>query len=376
MKARIPLLSLLFCLMACQATKPVSNNDNSLQGLVERVRAQYNMPGMAVAVVQSSQIKEIAVAGIRRLDQKNPVEQDDRFQLGPLTKTITAHWAATLVEAKLIQWDTKILDVFPEWRDHALKTYHRATLSDLLAHRAYIQAFNSADDMAKIPRFGGTARAQRQAFAKWLLRQNPAPIGAAEGYTYSDAGYSLATAMLEKVSDTAWEEAILRDVLPPMQVNALVGWPTDANLAQPFGHHARHPLDSNLRPVTAANMFPIPPALAPANGLSASIGNYAKFVQAHLQGVRGQANHLEASTYEYLHYGRESHTMGWTRLTRKGIHISSHDGSAGTFYAHTSIYKEQDLALVIFVNASNIYATKAVYSLKKRLLERYAPTYQ
>lgn len=334
------------------------------------------MPSMAVAIVQSDQIKEIAVAGIRRLDQKTLVQPDDRFQLGPLTKPITAHWAAMLVEAGLIQWDTKILDVFPEWKDHALKTYHRATLSDLLAHRAYIQAFNSADDMATIPRFGGTARSQRQAFTKWLLRQNPAPIGDDEGYTYSDAGYALATAMLEKASGTAWEEAILQEVLPPMQVNAIVGWPTDANWEQPFGHHAPHPLDSNLRPVTAANMFPIPPALAPANGLSASIGNYAKFIQAHLQGVRGQSNHLQADTYDYIHYGRKSHSIGWTSLTKKGVHISSHDGSAGTFYAHTSIYKEQDLALVIFVNASNIYATKAVYSLKKHLLERYAPAEQ
>jgi hypothetical protein len=63
--------------------------------------------------------------------------------------------------------------------------------------------------------------------------------------------------------------------------------------------------------------------------------------------------------------------MGWTRLFRNDVHTSTHNGSAGTFYSHTSILKEKDLAIVIFVNASNIYAAKAVYTLKKRLLEIY-----
>jgi hypothetical protein len=68
--------------------------------------------------------------------------------------------------------------------------------------------------------------------------------------------------------------------------------------------------------------------------------------------------------------------MGWTRLVKNGVHISTHDGSAGTFYSHTSLLKEKDLGIVIFINASNIYATKAVYTLKKRLMELHAPEVQ
>ena len=84
-----------------------------------------------------------------------------------------------------------------------------------------------------------------------------------------------------------------------------------------------------------------------------------------------RADLLKAKTYEYVHYGRENYAMGWTSLFRNDTHISTHDGSAGTFYSHTSILKEKDLAIIIFVNASNIYATKAVYTLKKRLLKIY-----
>ena len=175
------------------------------------------------------------------------------------------------------------------------------------------------------------------------------------------------------MSESTWEEALKADILEPLGIQGVLGWPTDANPEQPYGHHAIHPLDSNLRPVTARNMFPMPKILAPSGDLSLSVGDYAKFVQKHLQGLQGQDNLLQSKTYDYLHYGRENYAMGWTRLLNNGVHISTHDGSAGTFYTHTSILKEKDLALVIFINASNIYATKAVYSLKKRLLEIHAP---
>lgn len=366
---------LLLFLFACQGNKKLTNRPleeiKDLQQLLDKVRIQYNMPAMAAAIIHSKGM-ETAVSGERRQGGRSPVALEDRFQLGSTTKTFTAHWAGALVEADLIAWDTKVLDIFPHWKDDAFKTYHNITLSDLLCHRAYIKPFTGAQEIAQIPRFPGNPKEQRRSFAKWLLRQNPAKIGSQDGYTYSNAGYSVATAMLEEVSESSWELAIEADILEPLALKGVFGWPTDANPDQPYGHHAIHPLDSNLRPVDARNMFPMPQILAPSGSLCLSVGAYAKFVQAHLQGLRGQANLLTTETYEYLHYGRENYAMGWTRLLKNNVHISAHDGSSGTFYTHTSILKEKDLALVIFVNASNIYATKAVYTLKKRLMELHA----
>lgn len=373
-----PLLfcSILFLLYACQGNKNITNKSidelKDLQQLLDKVRMQYKMPAMAAALVKSDQI-EIAVSGERRLGSRVAVQLEDRFHLGSTTKAFTAHWAGALVEAGLIEWETKVLDVFPHWKDDAFKTYHNITLSDLLCHRGYIKPFTSAQEIAQVPRFPGNPMEQRRAFAKWLMRQNPAKIGAQDGYTYSNAGYSVATAMLEKVSKSSWETAVKADILDPLGITGVFGWPTDAHPEQPFGHHSIHPLDSNLRPVTAQNMFPMPKFLAPSGDLSLSIGDYTKFVQAHLKGIRGQDNLLNSKTYDYLHYGRENYAMGWTRLLKNKVHISTHDGSAGTFYSHTSILKEKDLAIVIFINASNVYAAKAVYSLKKRLMDLHAP---
>lgn len=362
-------------LFACNSTSSLLNKDidelKDFDLLLKKVRLQYNMPAMAAAVIKKDAIKAIGVTGIRRIYTKDNVLLSDRFHLGSTTKAITAHWAAALVESELIRWDTKILDVFPHWEDDAMKTYHNVTLADLLSHRGKIQPFTSAMDLANLPRFEGEPMTKRRSFAKWLLKQNPAKVGNREGYEYSNAGYSIAAAMLEKVSETSWENAILNDVLAPIGIEAAIGWPTDSDPKQPFGHHSSTPLDSNLRAVTARNMFQMEDIIAPSGDLSMSIEDCAKFVQAHLQGVQGKDNVLKATSYDYIHYGQENYAMGWTRLYQDNVNISTHDGSAGTFYSHTSILKEKDLAIVIFVNASNIYATKAVYTLKKRLLAIY-----
>jgi len=361
--------------MACDSSRSLANKKLSeiedLKRLLQKIRLDYKMPAMAAAVIRSDKVVATEVDGVRQIYDKAKVQESDRFHLGSNTKAITAHWAASLVEGGLIEWDTKLLEVFPHWEDDALKTYHQITLSDLLCHRARIQPFMNAMEMAKIPVFKGNAMDKRRAFAKWLVQQNPAKLGNHEGYEYSNAGYSLAAAMLEKVSEIPWEDGVLNDVLRPMGIDAIIGWPTDASADQPYGHHSIHPLDSNLRPVTKQNMFEIQEILDPAGDISVSIVDYAKFVQAHLQGIRGQDNHLSSDTYQYVHYGRENYAMGWNRLEKDSVHISTHDGSAGTFYSSTILYKEKDLAIVIFVNASNIYATKAVYSLRNRLLELY-----
>ncbi len=369
------ILFLTIVLFAACGGNPVKNKSidelSKLKDLLAKVRSDYNMPAMAAAVITSDEIKAIEVSGVRQIYDKAKVHINDRFHLGSNSKAFTGFWAASLVESGIISWDTKLLDIFPHWEDDILKMYRNTTLSDLLSHRAYIQPFMSAYDIAEIPKFRGDATSKRIGFARWVLQKNPARVGNKDGYEYSNAGYSVATAMLEKASGTSWEDGIHEDVFQPLGISPIIGWPTDASLDQPYGHHSINPLDSNLRPVTKANMFEIQEILDPAGDISMSIGDYAKFIQANLQGVRGKDNFLKANTYEYVHYGRENYAMGWIRLEKDGVHISTHDGSAGTFYSSSIIYKEKDLAIVIFVNASNIYATKAVYSLRSRLLELY-----
>ncbi|MCP4439513.1 MAG: beta-lactamase family protein [Aureispira sp.] len=376
MLKRLSLLILIVSLFgACQSSKNITRKSidkiKDFDKLLNAVRIHYGMPAMAAAVIRNEEIVKTGVSGLRNIHSDQKVEITDYFHLGSNTKPVTAFWAAGMVEAGLVEWDTKFFDVFPKWKEDALKTYHNITLADLLSHRARIPKFTGARDFLDVPTFEGTSTEQRRSFAKWVLRHNPAKVGNQEGYEYSNAGYAMAATMLEEVSGTTWESSISEDVFAPMDSRCIVGWPTDLSQDQPMGHISANPLDTILRPLDGNWTYRMEKYIAPAGDISISIGDFAKFVQAHLQGVQGKDNHLKAETYKYMHYDRNNYGMGWIRMKKDDVNISLHDGSAGTFYSHTSIYKEKDLALIIFVNASNVNATKAVYTLKRRLMELY-----
>jgi CubicO group peptidase (beta-lactamase class C family) len=338
---------------------------------VAAVCQQYEVPAMAVAIFSDATIIDIAVNGLRANNTDEKVALDDLFHLGAASKLLTSYWAALLVESGQISWDTKVLEVFPNWQKTMLKTYHALSLSDLLSHRSKLPAYTAAKDLAKLPHFEGSPTDKRWEFAKWLLGQNPVRPQNDWGFVYSNAGYTVAAAMLEKVSENSWETAIQKDVALPLSLSIQLGWPTHNSVHQPHGHHTSHPFEVKLRPVTQANMFYVEDLIAPADNLSMSTKDFAQFLQLHLQGLRGQDNYLSSTSYQQLHQSLPKNSNGWTRLTHDSTSISTIDGSSGTFYTHASLYPAQNIGFLIFVNASNLNATKAVYSLRKKILASF-----
>ena len=360
---------------ACQTNHKASiarlTSEKALFRDVQAICQQYKMPAMAAAVFSDKSIKSIALSGLRANNAPQKVTVDDLFHLGTASQVLTSFWAALLVESGQINWETTIIEVFPAWKDHVLKVYQGLSLSDLLSHRSKLPAFNSDKDIAKLPNFEGSPSDKRWAFAKWLLRQNPIKPQNESDFSFSKSGYAIAAAMLEKRSQNSWETAIQKDIALPLSLFIQLGWPTAYNKRQPHGHYARNPLDSNLRAVTQDNMFYLDDIFAPADNLSMSIGNFAQYLQLHLQGLRGQDNYLSSKTYHQLHRSNAKNSNGWTQLIQNNKLISTIDGTNGTFYTQVVLYPDQNLGLLIFVNAANLNATKAVYSLRKKILTSY-----
>jgi len=94
---------------------------------------------------------------------------DDRFHIGSNTKAMTGFLAGSLVEKGLIQWETRILEVFPEMRSASNEAYVPKTLRDLLCHRARILPFKNESEFDPVPEFEGTAIDKRKTFTAWLM---------------------------------------------------------------------------------------------------------------------------------------------------------------------------------------------------------------
>jgi CubicO group peptidase (beta-lactamase class C family) len=292
--------------------------------------------------------------GHHRIDDPNSKTQSDTrdlFHLGSNTKAITSFIAALLVEQKKINWDTKFFELFPTWLSMSNPAYEDITLQQLLSHQAGIPAYTEGNEFAILPVYEGETVQQRKEFVQHVLRSRPlGPIG--ESYHYSNAGYSLAAVMLEKVSGKTWEELVTDVIGDQLGMRYKFGWPNYNDTLQPFGHRIEANRIVALMPDNPYKLN----LIQPGTDLSMPATDYAKFIQLHLNGLLGQDNELKAETYKFLHFGVKDYSMGWSNGLIGDNMVSFHIGSAGTFYTYALIDTTNKRAYVIMMNCAHALA--------------------
>jgi CubicO group peptidase (beta-lactamase class C family) len=348
-------------------------NAGAFARTLREFREEHGIPGIAAAVLTRESVLDIGVAGVRKLGGLDSIRLGDRFHIGSNAKAMTGFVAGSLVEKGLIGWGTRILDVFPAFTEGARDVYKDKTLRDLLSHRARILPFMSGADFRGLPEFKGSLAEQRQAFTGWLLRQEPVAADTSRGYQYSNAGYAIASAMLEKASGKTWEQLMVDELFEPLGIDGRFGWPGYNDGNQPWGHY--FDADSKrIRPHDPRGEYQLPGICDAAGDVSMSIRDYAVFLQANLLGLNGRDAILKAATYQFLHTCNDTamqYSIGWDSRVYDGHEVSCHNGSAGTFYCAGMIFRDRDLAVAIMTNAAWPEVDEEVAELRTRLLRSY-----
>jgi CubicO group peptidase (beta-lactamase class C family) len=340
--------------------------DQSHQSVADSIRIEYGIPEIGYAVVSADSIIEINTLGFKMIHKEYAAEPNDKFHLGSIAKSVTGLVAALLLKQEKIEWDTKFFDLMPELKQESDSRYWDMTLVDLLGHRAWLQPFTDENEYPDRKLFSGSVAEQRRQFVAWALKLEP--IVTDEPFSYSNAGYSAAAVMLERVSGKTWEDLIL-ELGNQLGLDFGFSFPDTVNHSQPWGHSE---VDSQLvpgPPSDVENLF----LVAPAGDLNLSINHLAKLIQINLRGLQGRCPLLSQEEFEFLHYGLEDHySIGWSwGINDKGHHISAHTGSAGTFFCLVYISREVDRGYVLVANSGTERTENGLIELRRFLVRKH-----
>ena len=252
--------------------------------------------------------------------------------------------------------------MYPDFKNNSNSEYYTITLLDLLSHRAKIQPFTDGTQYKNLPQFSGNKHQQRKNFVKEVLTL-PAYSDTNKKYSYSNAGYSVAALMLEKVSSTTWEELVDFVLKQKLDLDYVFGWPNRYNKFQPWGHWLEN---EKLNPVSPNSDYSLKLA-EPARDISLRIHDMAKFLQLNIQGLSGQDNLLKSETYQFLHCGLDYYSIGWVNYSNEKLKISEHTGSDGTFFCFVQIDRIKHLGYVIMVNSGTKKAQEGVFKMMEIL---------
>lgn len=339
--------------------------------LLAPIVSAHDVPALAGAVVTVDGLAAIGASGVRERGRPEPVTIDDRWHLGSCTKSMTATLCAILVEEGSLAYDRtvgatwKYDSIDPAWRT--------VTLRQLLTNRAGAPA--SLDEgglWARLWRHPGTPREQRRSLLTGVTSRPPAaPPGSK--YIYSNAGFSIAGAIAETVTDEAWEPLIQKRLFAPLSMSSAgFGAPgTEGAIDQPHGHRA------DGKPVPPGAGADNPAAIAPAGRVHASIGDWAKYVRMHLKGEKdGWEKRLPSSAFVTLHTpveGDPRYAMGWIVTERPwaGGRVLTHTGSNTMWYCVVWMAPEKGFAVLATCNQGGDRAAAACDAVASALIREH-----
>jgi CubicO group peptidase (beta-lactamase class C family) len=291
---------------------------------LEVIRLKYKLPACASAVVEDGRITAIGATGLRREDASVPVTPADIWHIGSCTKSMTATLIGVLVDEGKLRWDASVAEVLPDIPSHP--AWRKVTIWDVVTQRSGIGTIARAMWPS-----GGTVRQQRGALARMLLAHSPTdPPGK---FDYSNVGYGLLGAIIERVSGQSYEDLLRTKIFVPLGLKtAGFGAPaTPGQLDQPWGHWRRN---DRLTPVDPLPENQFPAVLAPAGCVHMSLADFARYA-AWLSS--GEPRLVKPETFARLQTppADSSYAGGLWKSVLPGIggEAVCHTGHMGGFFA-------------------------------------------
>ena len=381
--ASLVVLTLFFLPAAVKA-------QTSLDSLLKPYLARYDLPAIAAAVVKDGKVISAGAVGTRRAGADIPVTINDRFHLGSDTKAMTALLAAMLVEEGKLRWDTTIGEVFPELADKMDPGLRRVTLVQLLSHTSGIPTDN--EDIVKVFLETMSQDGNLDEMRYWLVQQwSKRPLESDPGskFAYSNMGYTILGAMIERVGKKTWDEQITERIFIPLKLRTAGLGPQSSlgKIDAPLGHTI---VDGKVRAVLAGPNGDNPAIIGPAGIAHMSVLDFACWAGWNAgEGKRGPAL-VKPETMRKLHTPVISmpekknaapgtppggkYAFGWGELTVDWAPypLLYHGGSNNMNLAHIWLDPKRDFAMVIVTNMSGPKANEAFLTLANELYTKFA----
>ena len=362
----------------------------SLNMILENYCEKYGLPAAGAAIVKEGRIVAMGTAGTRKAGQKIPVSPSDRFHIGSNTKAITSLLAAMYVREGKLRWDSRLDEIFPELKKTMTAGMDSITLEQLLSHssgmppddgplatRLLAESFSRENDNLTDMRY-------------WMLSQwvsQPLKEALHRKYAYSNMGYVIVGAILEKISGKSWEELVIEKVFVPLKLRS-AGFGPQSSLGMIDAPLPHRMVDGKIKPMMAGVSADNPVVVGPAGTVHMSLQDFARWASWNAgRGKRSPqlipAEMFVKLTSPVIEMSRDGakprassaggYALGWCemKIPWSKDPFVWHDGSNGMNLSHVFIQPKNDFAMVLMTNTGDKKAEEAFRHLAEELYKKY-----
>lgn len=353
------LLLLVLCLPVA-AQQPLAQNFDQL---IQKGMVDWQVPGMAVAIVKDGQIFYAKGFGEKKLGEGAKVDENTLFGIASVSKNITAAALAMLVDEGKISWDSKIVDIIPWFALSDPWVTSQVTVRDALTHQVGIGRMIGN----RLQYLSGRDRDELIRHLRLMDFEQPFRTS----FVYSNMMYSVAGQVIEYASGKTWDEFLATRIFTPvgMQSNTSVTAITaQSNAAWPHQH-----IEGAVVPIPRRNWD----NAGPAGGINASVTDVAKWMILQLgePGVYEGKRLISDRQMAEIHrpqvvrpsgntYGSQtSYGLGWNILDYQGKRVLTHGGATDGFNTAAYLVPELELGIVVVGNSFNQLGDAIAYTV-------------
>jgi len=186
---------------------PALARDPERMDQVARAAAEADEFSGSVLVARDGEVLLDRGYGFANREWSIPNDGDTKFRLGSVTKQFTAVAVMILHERGLVDLDAPLKTYLPD----APTAWDAVTVRHLLTHTAGLPNFTDFDDYGPSKGLPATIDSLTARF-----RDRPLDFQPGEGWAYSNSGYILLTAVVEKVAGMSYADFVTQTLFQPL----------------------------------------------------------------------------------------------------------------------------------------------------------------
>jgi len=321
---------------------PAQASDKDLASQIDKLLTgvyKPDGPGAAVLVKKHGQVILRKGYGLANLELNVPVEPDMIFRLGSITKQFTAVAILMLAEEGKLSLQDEITKFLPDYPTQGKKF----TVEHLLTHTSGVKSYTDLPEWLPLQRKDMTVD---EIIA--LSKDKPMEFAPGERWKYSNSGYILLGAIIEKASGKTYADFIQERIFGPLGMKSSCYDSTSRIIPRRAAGYTKGNSGFENAPYLSMSQ---PYA---AGSLASSVDDLATWTESLLAGKLVKRETLERAFTSYkLKDGQETrYGYGWCISDYEGHRLIEHGGGIHGFLSHALFFPEDQVFVAVLANSA------------------------
>ncbi len=328
-----------------------------LDSYIEEAVRDWEIPGLAIAVIQDDQVVYARGFGERRLGSGVPVDERTLFAIASTTKAMTVAGLGMLVSEDVLDWDDPVSEYLPGFQLEDPFVTRHITVRDLLTHRTGVSRSDNLWIAAPFDRPEILRRA----------RYLPQSDEFRDGYGYNNIMYMVAGEVLAAAAGVPWATFIETRLFEPLGMER--SSPRSAVVAGRDNVAASH-VQSEGRVIAidhrdydalgpAGSVFSSAWEMAQWLRLQLNYGEYegrrlldsAAIAEMHEPQTVMSSDSVDRRMFPSTHF--RAYGLGWRMQDYHGHKIVQHTGAVNFMRTQVAMVPGEGIGVVVLANLSS-----------------------